>query len=115
MGKRVSNDSCCKQLINRGDDRLTLCVIAGFGSFASVLFGAALGFCGARHSAPARLNLLAVPHRHHRRLPPPRLHRGRQINVERQHILRRPTLIEWPRGTRGPLIFASKSDGRICR
>lgn len=34
------------------------------------------------HAPPV---LPPVPHRRHRRLPPPRLHHRRQINVERQH------------------------------
>ena len=43
-----------------------------------------------RHSPSPRLNLLPIPHRHHRRLPPSGLHYGCEIDVERQHILRRP-------------------------
>jgi hypothetical protein len=49
-----------------------------------------LRFRRARHAAESSLNFLSVAHRHCRRFPTSRLHHGRQINVERQHILRRP-------------------------
>jgi hypothetical protein len=49
-----------------------------------------LRFRRARHATQSRLNIFPIPHRHCRRFPSPRLHHGRQVNVERQHILRRP-------------------------
>jgi len=51
------------------------------------------------HTTTPRLNCFAIAHRHHRSLASPRLHYGREIDVERQHILRRshpnrvPTLL----------------------